>query len=105
MNTANYAQFSDVTPPDTIRTFTNTFNFTLQPSDTGFYLGVRDNGTYVGISRVRVYRNNCQSFQRGLVLYPDADLDPESNFVDIAISCVPNAIITGSVYQLSQMLW
>ena len=107
MNTANYMQFAKAKPADTIRTFTETFNFTLQPSDTGFYLGIRDNGTCVGISRVRVYRDNCQSFQRGLVLYPDApapapdaDLDPESNFVNIAISCVPNAIITGSVYQV-----
>ena len=95
MNTANYEQFAVVTPADTIRTFTNTFTFTLQPSSTGFYLAIRDNGTCVEISRVRVYRENCQSFKRGLVLYPDAPA-PVNGSENITISCVPNAVVSGS---------
>ena len=95
MNTANYVQLSNVTPADTIRRFTETFTFSLQPSDTGFYLAIRDNGTCVGISRVRVYRDNCQSFQRGLMLYPDAPA-PVSGSENITISCVPNAVVSGS---------
>ena len=95
MNTANYVQFARVRPADTIRTFTQTFNLTLQPNVTGFYLGIRDNGTCVGISRVIVYRDNCQSFQRGLVLYPDAPA-PVSGSESITISCVPNAVVSGS---------
>ena len=50
---------------------------------------------------MRVYRYNCQSFQNGLVLYPDApapvnDTENMSDSVNITISCVPNAIISGS---------
>ena len=95
MNTANYMQLTNVRPAVTIRTFTQTFSFTLQPSSTGFYFAIRDNGTCVGISRVRVFRNNCQSFQSGLVLYPDAPA-PVSGSENIAISCVPNAVVSGS---------
>ena len=95
MNIDNYVQFAHVRPANTIRTFTETFSFTLQTSFTGFYFAIRDNGTCVGISRVRVFRNNCQSFQRGLVLYPDAPA-PVSGSENINISCVPNAIVSGS---------
>ena len=95
MNTDNYMQFAVVTPADTVRTFTETFTFTLQPNVTGFYFAIRDNGTCVGISRVRVFRNNCQSFQRGLVLYPDAPA-PVNGSENITISCVPNAVVSGS---------
>jgi hypothetical protein len=95
MNTANYMQFAKVRPANTINTFTETFNFTLQPSDTGFYFAIRDNGTCVGIWRVRVFRNNCQSFQSGLVLYPDAPA-PVSGSENITINCVPNGVVSGS---------
>ena len=95
MNTDNYEQFAVVRPADTIRTFTNTFTFTLQPSSTGFYFAIRDTGTCVGISRVSVFRNNCQSFQNRLVLYPDAPA-PVSGSENIAINCVPNAVVSGS---------
>ena len=94
MNTANYVQFAKAIPggweypPDT-------FTFTLQSNVTGFYVAIRDNGTCVGISRERVYRNNCQSFQRGLVLYPDAPA-PMNGSENITISCVPNAVVSGS---------
>ena len=94
MNTANYVLLSNVKPADTIRTFTETFPFTLQFNVTGFYVAIRDNATCVGISRVRVYRNNCQSFQRGLVLYPDAPA-PVNGSENITISCVPNAVVSG----------
>ena len=95
MNTDNYVLLSNVTPANTASTFTETFTFTLQPNVTGFYFAIRDNGTCVGISRVRVYRNNCQSFQSGLVLYPDAPA-PVSGSENITISCVPNAVVSGS---------
>ena len=74
---------------------TATLNFTLQPSQTGFYITVKDNGTCFGISRIKVYRNNCKSIQRGLVLYPDAPA-PVSDPVNISIQCVDNAVVSGS---------
>ena len=86
MNTDNYMQFAVVRPADTIRTFT----FTLQPNVTGFYFAIRDNGTCVGISRVRVYHNNCRSFQSGLVIYPDTPAHITSN-VSVPIQCVPGS--------------
>ena len=95
MNTDNYEQFAVVRPADTIRTFTNTFTFTLQSSSTGFYFAIRDTGTCVGISRVRVFHNNCQSFQSRLVLYPNAPA-PVSGSENITIGCVPNAVVSGS---------
>ena len=72
-----------------------TLNFTLQPSQTGFYIAVKDNGTCFGISRIKVYRNNCKSFQSGLVLYPDAPA-PVSDSVNINVQCVDNAVVSGS---------
>ena len=45
MNTNNYVQLKVVKPADTIRTFTKTFPFTLQPNVIGFYFAIRDNGT------------------------------------------------------------
>ena len=95
MNIHNFMQFATVRPVGKKPSYTDTHNFTLNPSDTGFYLAIRDNGTCVDIARVIVYRNNSQSFQRGLVLYPDAPA-PVSNSENIAISCVPNAIVSGS---------
>ena len=95
MNTDNYVRFKVVKPADTIRQFTKTFTFTLQSNFTGFYFAIRDNGTCVGISRVRVFRNNCQSRQSGLVRYPDAPA-PVSGSDNINIRCVPNAKVSGS---------
>ena len=61
----------------------------------GFYLAVHDNGTCMGISRLRVYRNNCQGFQTGLVVYPDAPA-PVSGSANINVACVDNAVFSGS---------
>ena len=95
MNTDNYVRFKVVKPADTIRTFTKTFTFTLQSNFTGFYFAIRDNGTCVGISRVKVFRNNCQLRESGLVRYPDAPA-PVSGSENINIRCVPNANVSGS---------
>ena len=95
MNTDNYVQLALVEPANTTHTFTEAFSFTLQPNVTGFYIAIRDNGTCVEISRVRVYRYNCQSFQRGFVLYPDVPA-PVSDSVNINITCVPNATVSSS---------
>ena len=94
MNTQHYNTFAEVIPPDQL-THTELFRFTLEPPDTGFYIAIRDTGTCVGVSRLRVYRNNCQSFQSGLVSYPEAPA-PVSGSVNISISCVENAVVSGS---------
>ena len=94
MNTNNYQQFAEITPTDQL-THTETFTFTLGSSDTGFYIAIRDTGTCVGISRLRVYRNNCRSFQSGLILYPDAPA-PVSGSENINFNCVNNAEVSGN---------
>ena len=59
---------------------------------TGFYIAIQDTGTCVGISRLRVYYIN-QSFQSGLVLYPDAPAPISgSENISINIKCVSNAL-------------
>ena len=95
MNTQHYRNIGVLHPPVVSLIFFVTFNFTLQPSQTGFYIAVQDNGTCAGILRMRVYRENCISFQRGLVLYPDAPA-PVSDSVNINIQCVNNAVVSGS---------
>ena len=96
MNTQHYRNIGVFEQSSRISlTFVVTLNFTLQPSQTGFYIAVQDNGTCGGISRMRVYRNNCKSFQSGLVLYPDAPA-PVSDSVNINIQCVDNADVSGS---------
>ena len=95
MNTQHYTELGVLHPPEVSLTYVVTLNFTLQPSQTGFYIAFKDNGTCFGISRVQVYRDNCKSQQNGLVLYPDAPA-PVSDSVNINIQCVDNAVVSGS---------
>jgi hypothetical protein len=75
-------------------TYINTYNFTLPPSSTGFYIAVQDIGSCIALSRMRVYRENCKSFQTGLVLYPDAPA-LVSGEASVSFSCVPNGGVMG----------
>ena len=95
MNTQNYHKYVEPYAPQSGLTYTNTYNFTLPPSSTGFYLALQDTGSCIVVSRLRVYRNNCKSRQVGLVLYPDAPA-PVSGSANIDISCVENAVVSGS---------
>ena len=94
MNTQNYVNFAVPVGVSSVNN-NNTYTFTLPPSSTGFYIALQDNGSCIALSRLRVYRNNCQSRQVGLVLYPDAPA-PVSGSVNIDISCVANAVVSGS---------
>ena len=95
MNRDNYVSFAEAQPPRTTLSFTHNFTFNLQPSQTGFYLAMEDHGTCIGITRLRVYRNNCKPQDVGLVVYPSAPA-PVSGSVNIDISCVENAVVSGS---------
>ena len=95
MNSENYELISEIRPPRSGLTYTTTFPFTLQSTETGFYLAIQDTGTCVAISRMRVYHNNCQSRQTGLVLYPDVPA-PVTGSVDVNVSCVSGAAVSGS---------
>ena len=94
MNTDNYDQFGRARARDQEAHF-ETHNFTLDPSDTGFYVALQDTGTCVGISRLRVYHYNCPSRQEGLILYPEAPA-PAYGSVNINIKCVDNAVVSNS---------
>ncbi|CAI8007494.1 Ephrin type-A receptor 4 [Geodia barretti] len=91
MNAQNYENFAVPEGPVSSKTYTNTYNFTLPPSSTGFYIAVQDIGSCIALSRLRVYRNNCKSRQVGLVQYLDAPA-PMSGSTNIDISCVENAV-------------
>ena len=95
INTQNYVKFAVPEGPVSSVTYTNTYNFTLPPSYTGFYIAVQDIGSCIALSRLRVYRNNCKSRQVGLVLYPDAPA-PVNGSANITIGCVENAVVSGS---------
>ena len=95
MNRNNYMNNVTITPEDTSTPYTEIHNFTLQPSQTGLYVAIQDYGTCLGISRLRVYRNNCKGLQTGLVIYPDAPA-PVDDSVNINIACVDNATVVGS---------
>ena len=95
INTQNYDKFAEPITPHSSPAYTYTNNFTLPPSSTGFYLALQDTGSCIVVSRLRVYRNNCKSRQVGLVLYPDAPA-PVSGSANIDISCVENAVVSGS---------
>ena len=90
MNTGNYEQFGRAGPSSTTRPYFENYNFTLYPSDTGFYVAIRDIGTCVVISRLRVYHYICPSRQEGLVLYPETPA-PVSGSVNVQFTCVDNA--------------
>ena len=96
MNRQNYDIFANITTGANVTTsVTLMYSFILQPSQTGFYIAIRDNGTCVSVANLHVYRHNCQSQQNGLVLYPDAPA-PVSDSVNINIQCMENADISGS---------
>ena len=95
-NYRNYNLFANETIPGSTSTSPRrNYSFTLPPSSTGFYIAVRDTGSCLTLFRIRVYRNNCQSFQTGLVLYPDAPA-PVSGSENIDVGCVENAEVSGS---------
>jgi hypothetical protein len=97
INTQNYENFAVPEGPVSSVTYTNTYNFTLPPSSTGFYIAVQDIGSCIALSRLRVYRNNCKSRQVGLVLYPDAPAPvTDSEKFNNDVSCVENAVVSGS---------
>ena len=90
MNTNNYEQLGRAS--STMQAAQNeTYTFTLDPSDTGFYVALQDTGTCVGISRLRVYHYNCPSRQEGLVLYPETPAPANFSSVDVRFTCVDNA--------------
>ena len=93
MNSSNYQKFGEpYTPVST--TIYDGF-FTLPPSSTGFYIAVRDTGSCIALGRLRVYRNNCKYQENGLVISPDSPA-PVSDPANIDISCVENAVVSGS---------
>ena len=96
-NTDNYKWFATVRQPSTIDTFTETYNFTLQANVTGFYIAIRDTGTCVGISRMRVYRNNCQLLLNGL-LHSDAPA-PASDLENTPYTCQSNSMCDQPGYE------
>ena len=95
MNKDNYVSFGTVSPAATGARYTETHRFTLNSTETGFYIAIEDTGTCVIISRLLVYRHNCKSMQTGLVLYNETAA-PVSNSTDIDITCADNANISGS---------
>ena len=97
MNTENYKQFGRARPSiyNSRLSYLETYPFTLDPSDTGFYVAIRDTGTCVGIAKLRVYHYICPLHQEGLVLYPEAPA-PVSGSVDVHFSCIDNASIPES---------
>ena len=94
MNTQNYHKYAEPFAPVSSLTNINTYNFTLPPSSTGFYLALQDTGSCIALSRLRVYRNNCKSFPTGLVKYPDAPA-PVSGQAAVRFSCVDNGEVMG----------
>ena len=95
MNIENYDQFGRARPSSTTQAYFETYSFTLNSSDTGFYVAIQDVGTCVEISRLRVYHYICPSRQEGLVLYPETPT-PVSGSVNVQFTCVDNAYILES---------
>ena len=96
MNTQNYIEFAVYGVPLSSSTNTNTYSFILPPSSTGFYIALQDIGSCIALSRLKVYRNNCKSSQVGLVRYPDAPAPVSGSALNIDVSCVENAVVSGS---------
>ena len=95
MNRANYEKFAEPFAPVSSTVYTNTYNFTLPPSSTGFYIAIQDTGSCISLVRLRIFRNNCVSRQVGLILYPNTPA-PVSGVEFASVSCVENAEISGS---------
>ena len=112
MNTGNYDLLDTIRISGPSGIARPTRKFTLQPGQTGFYLAVRDPGSCLAVSRIRVYRHNCISQQVGLVNYPDtpspASSDDGIETRTVMINCSnENAAVDGSdtVTCLSNGTW
>ena len=71
MNTENYEQFGKARPSCTTRLKRIPSHWIPLDLTLGFYVAIQDNGTCVGILRLRVYHYICPAYQVGIVLYPE----------------------------------
>ena len=92
MNTENYDEFGRARPSSTRRPYFETYSFELESSKNSFYIALRDAGTCIGISRLRVYRYSCPAKQERLVLYTETPA-PSSGSVVVSTTCVENSYL------------
>ena len=92
MNTENYDEFGRARPSSTRRPYFEMYSFELESSKNSFYIALRDSGTCIGISRLRVYRYSCPAKQERLVLYTETPA-PSSGSVDVSTTCVENSYL------------
>ena len=104
MNTANYRSFAQPSASLSSETYTRSYRLKLPRFSSGFYLAIQDIGSCLEISRVRVYRYQCASQQRGLVLYPDVPA-PNTRWVTVSLTCVSNAIGSPTALCISDGTW
>ena len=101
MNIDNYDEFGRARPSSTRRPYFDTYSFELGSSDTGFYVALRDKGTCVGISRLRVYRYICPARQVALVQYDEIPA-PSSGSIEVPFTCVENSYLPESAKRTVQ---
>ena len=70
----------------------------LPPEVKGFYLAVKDNTSCIQISRMEVYRYQCEGKQERLLMFPETAA-PEMNVTNMVVTpgCMPNSSPNSSV--------
>ena len=90
MNTENYEQFGRARHHSGLQTYLEKYNFTLDPSDTGFYIAIWD----VRNIKIESVPLHLSLTFGGTCLYPEAPA-PVSDSVDVHFSCIDSASIPG----------
>jgi ephrin-B len=92
-DTNGYTLLANVTSYDDTSLHSRTYNFSISPSDNGFYIGIRDIGANITITRLFVYRLIGPQGQINLTLYPEVPA-PSTGHIHVSGTCVANANTT-----------
>ena len=74
----------------------DSFCFTVNRRDAGFYLAIRDETSCILLSRMIVYRRQCAAQQVGLLQYPETASSP-SGTRTVRAQCVENSLPVSSL--------
>ena len=76
---SNYKVIETFAPGASMSSGSRSFSFETTPGKKGFYVSVRENGTCLSLSNIRVYTHCCKAQTAGLVTYPLAYAPAQSS--------------------------
>lgn len=93
LNRDNYELLETITLPSNSRTGSALLSFIPKETTKGFYLGFRETGTCITVTRLSVFAHICPEQVNGLVHYPQTFAPPRESgsVVDATGACLANS--------------